>query len=106
MKPEQLRALRSLTVSEVRAAHDEGYRAGYERAPSSPNPYAPEHVPVWRPLPTGEAEVRRRRAITLAQVWRVGYRRGAAQYGRDTGREWLVELMSDKRDTRRRPEPR
>lgn len=65
----------------VDQARDAGYRAGYELAPPTPNPYR-VHVPAWE-MPrnqAGRAELERRQAaaLPLARAWRDGYQQGLA----------------------------
>jgi hypothetical protein len=78
-----------VTAEQVRAARSDGYAAGRRLAPSSPNPYAPEHVPAWRQPRTATARAAAERdraaALILARVWRVGYEAGLDDYGRERG---------------------
>jgi hypothetical protein len=75
-----------VTAEQVRRVRAEGYRAGYNLAPVSPNPYAPPHVPVWKGPRTAaeraEAERAERGPRLLAAVWRRGYRDGLDAYAK------------------------
>lgn len=88
-----------VTRDQVDAARQDGYQAGRVASPPSPNPYAPPHVPAWELPRSPQARARfdrdRRPALILARMWRVGYSRGMADYGRATGRDWLVELATE-----------
>lgn len=79
----------AVTAEQVREARAAGYTAGYTHAPPSPNPYAPEHVPVWRQSRTADERVaaEHQSAATkiLARVWRVGYEKGQSAYTRERG---------------------
>lgn len=79
----------AVTAEQVRAARAEGYAAGYARTPSTPNPYAPEHVPVWRDrrTPTQRAADAPavRAATTLAGVWRRAHAEGLAANAAERG---------------------
>lgn len=88
----------AVTPAQIRQARADGYQAGYSRAPATPNPYAPPYVPPWErprtPDARAEQERERRPALMLARIWRAAYARGMTQYGRDTGRDWLVTLAA------------
>jgi hypothetical protein len=79
----------AVTAEQVRTARADGYAAGHSLAPPSPNPYAPEHVPVWRQPRTAAARAaadrQRAAARILARVWRVGYEAGLDAYGLERG---------------------
>jgi hypothetical protein len=78
-----------VTADQVRAARTDGYTAGYTYRAPQPNPYAPQHVPVWlgprTPADRAAAQQRDRPALLLARVWRAGYRDGLAAYARARG---------------------
>ena len=78
-----------MTAEQVRAARAEGYAAGYARVPSRPNPYAPEHIPVWldRRAAAEKAAAREaaRPARILAWVWLNGHGAGLAAYAAERG---------------------
>jgi hypothetical protein len=78
-----------VTAEQVRAARAEGYDAGYARIPSRPNPYAREHIPVWRdrrtPAQKAADAPAERAALILAQVWQRAHAEGFAAYARERG---------------------
>jgi hypothetical protein len=69
-----------VTADQVRAARAEGHQAGFTRVPASPNPYAPEHVPVWQ-----QRTRRDPRDQLLARAWSAGYTTGQAAYAAEHG---------------------
>lgn len=78
-----------MTAEQVRAARAEGYAAGHGLTPSTPNPYAPEHLPAWhdRRTPAQKAADApgERDALTLARVWLTGHAAGIAAYADERG---------------------
>lgn len=78
-----------MTAEQVRTARAEGYAAGYALVPSRPNPYAPEHVPVWRDRRTAAEKAAAiqaaRPARILAWVWLNGHGAGLAAYAAERG---------------------
>jgi hypothetical protein len=87
-----------VTAEQVRAARAEGYAAGYARQPSRPNPYAAEHVPVWRDRRTAAekaaAKQAARPALILARVWLTAHGAGLAAYAAERGLALPSELLS------------
>ncbi|MGW1679382.1 hypothetical protein [Saccharopolyspora sp. NPDC002376] len=70
----------TLTVAQVRAAHDAGYAAGKQPRPPLANPYAAPPLKPWEaarldPAARAEHDRQTRERRALARVWRVARRK-------------------------------